>query len=50
MSYDYVMKTDDDVFLHLPNLLNRAMTLSRNGVYFGREVTGKNFMAGAGYM
>jgi hypothetical protein len=47
--FKYVMKTDDDVFLHIPNLVNKLMTLSNKGLYFGREVIGHGFMAGMGY-
>jgi hypothetical protein len=47
--FEYVMKTDDDVFLHIPNLVSKLMTLSKKGVYYGRNVKGHNFMAGMGY-
>lgn len=42
--YDFVMKTDDDVWLHLPNLDKRLKGLPNEGTYFGRHVGGTNFM------
>ena len=52
--YHYVMKTDDDVFHHIPNLLNAVSQLPRDKVYFGRPVIvngkSKGFHAGAGYI
>jgi len=44
------MKTDDDVFLHIPNLVNKLTTLSKKGLYLGRQVSGFPFMAGMGYV
>ena len=41
--YKFVMKTDDDVFLHLANIEKRVSSLPMNGVFFGREVHGNNF-------
>ncbi|KAI9202892.1 uncharacterized protein BJ171DRAFT_512542 [Polychytrium aggregatum] len=46
-AYDYVMKTDDDVFLHLPNLEARLAGIPRNLAYYGRQFSG--FMTGMGY-
>ncbi|KAJ3166497.1 hypothetical protein HDU88_003366 [Geranomyces variabilis] len=46
--YQFVMKADDDVWLHLPNLAARLDALPKDGTYFGREVHGA-FMAGMGY-
>ncbi|KND01984.1 uncharacterized protein SPPG_02490 [Spizellomyces punctatus DAOM BR117] len=48
--YDFVMKTDDDVFLHLPNLEKRLRGLPKHGTYFGRNPGGTGFMAGLGYV
>lgn len=45
--YRLVMKTDDDVFLHLPNLATEFKRLPSSEVYWGRQVI--NFNAGAGY-
>src|SRR5262249_41682686 len=36
--HDFVMKMDDDVWLHLPNLEKRLRSVQRNGAYFGRDV------------
>lgn len=37
--YRFVMKTDDDVFLHLGNMEARLAAMPYNeGVYFGRHV------------
>ncbi|KAJ3286192.1 hypothetical protein HK104_009142 [Borealophlyctis nickersoniae] len=47
--YQFVMKADDDVYLHLPNLDRRLRNIPATGTYFGREVVGHNFMAGMGY-
>ncbi|TPX61886.1 hypothetical protein PhCBS80983_g00803 [Powellomyces hirtus] len=46
--YPFVMKTDDDVWLHLPNLAERLQSSPRQGTYFGRSVQ-DSFMAGMGY-
>ena len=50
----FVLKTDDDVYLHLPNMVERIQMLSEtygtSGVYFGRQVPGTGFMAGMGYV
>lgn len=55
--YKFLLKTDDDVFLHLHNLNKRLVTLVQDelkgdvqGVYMGRHVTGTIFMAGMGYI
>ncbi|KAJ1560629.1 hypothetical protein HK096_007827, partial [Nowakowskiella sp. JEL0078] len=51
--YRFYMKTDDDVFLHLPNLVSKLTPyIDLQGVFFGRQVmgrTGHKFMAGMGY-
>ncbi|KAJ3185340.1 hypothetical protein HDU85_001390 [Gaertneriomyces sp. JEL0708] len=47
--YDFVMKGDDDVWWHLPNLEKRLSALPRLGTYFGREPQKTGFMAGMGY-
>ncbi|KAJ3147236.1 hypothetical protein HDU86_008072 [Geranomyces michiganensis] len=49
LQYQFVMKADDDVWLHLPNLAARLDALPTDGTYFGREVHGA-FMAGMGYV
>jgi hypothetical protein len=50
--YDYFMKADDDVYLHLPNLSSLAQVLPKENTYYGRMVTFKLgfFMAGCGYI
>ncbi|KAI8827055.1 uncharacterized protein EV422DRAFT_23606 [Fimicolochytrium jonesii] len=47
--YKFIMKTDDDVWLHLPNLEKRLQGLPEQGTYFGRAVQ-NSFMAGMGYV
>ena len=47
--FDFVMKTDDDVFLHIPNLVSKLSNLGSKGTYFGRIVN-NYFMAGMGYV
>lgn len=49
-TFEYVMKTDDDVFLHIPNLVTKLLTLSNKGLYYGRDVPNHGFMAGMGYV
>ncbi|RKO86162.1 hypothetical protein BDK51DRAFT_12503, partial [Blyttiomyces helicus] len=46
--WDYVMKTDDDVFIMLPNIADKLADKPREGFFFGRKVSG--FMAGLGYV
>ncbi|KAJ3199984.1 hypothetical protein HK099_002863 [Clydaea vesicula] len=51
--YKFVMKVDDDTFLHLPNFEKKFSTLPTTGLYFGRywgSVKHRNgFMTGMGY-
>jgi hypothetical protein len=35
-SYDFIIKVDDDSYLHLPNLESRLLQLNRTATYFGR--------------
>jgi len=46
--YGFAMKTDDDAYLHLPNLARRLKDSPRSGFFFGRDYHG--FMAGMGYI
>lgn len=48
--FKFVMKVDEDVFVHLLNLKHKVQSLPEVSTYFGREVTGKNFLAGLGYI
>lgn len=52
--YEFAMKTDDDCFLHLPNIAKELGTLPKTKVYFGRHVIQNNqyagFHAGMGYV
>ncbi|KAH9276926.1 hypothetical protein BASA83_000438 [Batrachochytrium salamandrivorans] len=48
-TYEFIMKADDDVWLHLPNLEKWVQTMPRTGTYFGRHVSKTSFMAGMGY-
>ncbi|KAJ3037676.1 hypothetical protein HDV00_001398 [Rhizophlyctis rosea] len=48
--YKFIMKTDDDVYLHLPNLARRLSSLPPLGTYFGRRVPDRFFFAGMGYV
>jgi Galactosyltransferase len=34
--YDFIMKADDDVFIHTPNIAKLIAKLPRKGLYFGR--------------
>jgi hypothetical protein len=47
--HSFVMKADDDVYLHLPNIHKKLQTFPNSkGVYFGRAAG--QFMAGMGYI
>ena len=53
--YEFLLKTDDDVFLHLNNLNNKLKSIKSElnvveGVYYGRHVPNTIFMAGMGYV
>ena len=56
VGYDFLLKTDDDVFLHLENFKTKLSKMKKSlkddisGVYFGRNPSGTSFMAGAGYI
>eukprot|EP00834_Sanchytrium_tribonematis_P008533 NODE_1034_length_2521_cov_0.334847.p1 type:complete len:262 gc:universal NODE_1034_length_2521_cov_0.334847:1787-1002(-) len=56
LKYEMLFKTDDDVFLHLYNLISRINKLKKEvgsdftGVYYGRHVKGTIFQAGMGYL
>ncbi|KAJ3218838.1 hypothetical protein HK099_004914, partial [Clydaea vesicula] len=52
--FKFVMKADDDTFLHFPNLEKKFLSLPEYDVYFGRKVehingNGGGFIAGMGY-
>ena len=48
-TYDFVVKGDDDSFIHLPNLVERVLTLPKKSTYFGRFYAGW-FMTGMMYL
>lgn len=48
-TYDFLVKTDDDTFVHLPNLVSRAASLPKKETYFGRYYD-KWFMTGMIYL
>ncbi|KAJ3201830.1 hypothetical protein HK099_002078 [Clydaea vesicula] len=50
--FKFVMKTDDDVFLHLPNIEKKFKDMINDGVYYGRSYSTKKgfFMMGMGYV
>ncbi|XP_073010921.1 beta-1,3-galactosyltransferase pvg3-like [Typha latifolia] len=54
--YDYVMKTDDDTYVRLRNLVDALKSLPRENLYFGLMVpclgisTKYNYMSGLGYI
>ncbi|KAI8908387.1 hypothetical protein EDD86DRAFT_207477 [Gorgonomyces haynaldii] len=48
--FDFVMKLDQDVFLHPQNLIHNLLKFPKEKVYLGRENLGVGFHAGLAYI